>query len=416
MLLVSYHQEKTRLTLFLSNQKHILLLLLQYYKYILFHKRFILLIFALLLLAIFKISITIMSLSYNTIQIESVSSSKIDQVNFDNLIFGANFTDHMFTCDYINGKWENPQIKPYGNLSLSPAAKVFHYGQAIFEGMKAFKDDEGRVFMFRPQENIKRFNKSSVRLAMPEFPETLFLDALKALISLDKEWVKSGFGNALYIRPFSIATQPGVLASPSDEYKLVILLSPVQSYFSGEVKVEVAEKYSRAADGGVGAAKAAGNYAAQFYPTNLAVERGFQQVVWTDSREHKYLEEAGTMNVFFRINDTLITAPTSERILDGVTRKSLIKIAEDMGITVDVRRISIDEVTEASKNGSLKEIFGSGTAAVISPISAISYKGTEYVLPIINEEEKYGNILKQKIMDIQYNKCEDKYGWRVEVK
>src|SRR5699024_2259848 len=180
MLLVSYHQEKTRLTLFLSNQKHILLLSLQYYKYILFHKRFILLIFALLLLAIFKISITIMSLSYNTIQIESVSSSKIDRVNFDNLIFGANFTDHMFTFDYV---------------------------QAIFEGMKAFKDDEGRVFMFRPQENIKRFNKSSVRLAMPEFPETLFLDALKALISLDKEWVKSGFGNALYIRPFSIATQ-----------------------------------------------------------------------------------------------------------------------------------------------------------------------------------------------------------------
>ncbi len=357
-----------------------------------------------------------MSLSEYTIKIDTASTSKIDQVDFENLIFGANFTDHMFTCDYINGKWENPKITPYGDISISPAAKVFHYGQAIFEGMKAFKDDEGKIFMFRPQENIKRFNKSAVRLAMPEFPEDLFLEALKKLINLDREWVKPGFGNALYIRPFAIATQSGVLASPSDQYKVIILLSPVQSYFSGEVKVEVAEKYSRAADGGVGAAKAAGNYAAQFYPTNLAAERGFQQVVWTDSREHKYLEEAGTMNVFFRINDTLITAPTSERILDGVTRKSLIKIAEELDIPVEVRRISIDEITEASEKGELKEIFGSGTAAVISPVSAISYKGIEYKLPKIEEEKKYSNILKQKIMDIQYNKCEDTYNWRVEVK
>lgn len=357
-----------------------------------------------------------MSLSDYTINVDSVSTSKIDQVDFNNLVFGANFTDHMFTCDFINGKWENPQISPYGNISLSPAAKVFHYGQAIFEGMKAFKDDNGKIFMFRPEENIRRFNKSSARLAMPEFPEDLFLDALKLLIGLDKEWVKPGFGNALYIRPFAIATQPGVLASPSNQYKFVILLSPVQSYFSGEVKVEVAEKYSRAADGGVGAAKAAGNYAAQFYPTNLAAERGFQQVVWTDSREHKYLEEAGTMNVFFRINDTLVTAPTSERILDGVTRKSLIQIAGDLGIKIEVRPISIDEVKEASENGNLKEIFGSGTAAVISPIASISYKGEEFVLPNLKEEEKYSHTLKQKIMDIQYNKCEDPYNWRVEVK
>lgn len=357
-----------------------------------------------------------MSLSDITIKVNPASTTKIDKVDFDNLIFGANFTDHMFTCDYKDGEWQNAQIMPYGNLTISPAAKVFHYGQAIFEGMKAFKDDEGKIFMFRPDENIQRFNKSSVRLAIPEFPEDLFLHALKDIIGLDKEWVKPGFGNALYIRPFVIATQPGVLASPSNEYKFIILLSPVQSYFSGEVKVEVAEKYSRAADGGVGAAKAAGNYAAQFYPTKLAADRGFQQVVWTDSQEHKYLEEAGTMNVFFRINDTLITAPTSERILDGVTRKSIIKIAEEAGISVEVRRINIDEVTEASKNGSLKEIFGSGTAAVISPVSAISYKGIEYVLPKIKNEEKFSTQLKQKFMDIQYNKTEDFSNWRVEVK
>lgn len=357
-----------------------------------------------------------MSLSDITIKVNAASTTKIDQVDFDNLIFGANFTDHMLTCDYKDGEWQNAQIMPYGDLTISPAAKVFHYGQAIFEGMKAFKDDNGKIFMFRPDENIKRFNKSSMRLAIPEFPEDLFLHGLNDLISLDKEWVKPGFGNSLYIRPFVIATQPGVLASPSDEYKFIILLSPVQSYFTGEVKVEVAEKYSRAADGGVGAAKAAGNYAAQFYPTQLAADRGFQQVVWTDSREHKYLEEAGTMNVFFRISDTLITAPTSERILDGVTRKSIIKIAEKAGITVEVRRINIDEVTEASKNGSLKEIFGSGTAAVVSPVSAISYQGIEYVLPSIKEEEKYSSQLKQKFMDIQYNKTEDFSNWRVEVK
>lgn len=357
-----------------------------------------------------------MNLSDYTIQVTPSPTSKIDQVDFNNLIFGANFTDHMFTCDYVDGQWTNPIIQPYGDLTLSPAAKVFHYGQAIFEGMKAFKDDNGKIFMFRPDQNIKRFNKSAVRLAIPEFPEDLFLNALNELLKLDKEWVQPGFGNAMYIRPFAIATQPGVLASPSNQYKFVILLSPVQSYFTGEVKVEVAEKYSRAADGGVGAAKAAGNYAAQFYPTNLAAERGFQQVVWTDSQEHKYLEEAGTMNVFFRIGDRLITAPTSERILDGVTRKSIIKIAEDLGIPVEVRRINIDEVTEASKKGELMEIFGSGTAAVISPVSAISYQGVEYKLPEIKKEEKYGVILKQKFMDIQYNKCEDYADWRVEVK
>lgn len=360
--------------------------------------------------------INTMSLSDYTIKVTPSTNTKIDQVDFDNLIFGANFTDHMFVCDYLDGKWQNPHIQPYGDLTISPAAKVFHYGQAIFEGMKAFKDDQENIFMFRPDQNIQRFNKSSVRLAIPEFPEDLFMHALNDLIRLDKEWVKPGFGNALYIRPFVIATQPGVLASPSNQYKFILLLSPVQSYFSGEVKVEVAEKYSRAADGGVGAAKAAGNYAAQFYPTNLAVERGFQQVVWTDSREHKYLEEAGTMNVFFRIGDTLITAPTSERILDGVTRKSLIEIAEKSGIKVEVRRINIDEVTEASKNGSLKEIFGSGTAAVISPVSAISYKGVEYTLPKLKEEEKYSSKLKQKFMEIQYNQTEDFSNWRVEVK
>lgn len=357
-----------------------------------------------------------MNLTDYKITVNTASTSRINEVDFDNLAFGHNFTDHMFMVDYINGEWVNPEIRPYGEISFSPAAKVFHYGQAIFEGMKAFKDDEGKVFMFRPEENIKRFNRSAVRMAIPEVPENLFMDALQQLIGLDKAWVMPGFGNSLYIRPFAIATQAGVLASPSDQYKFMILLSPVQSYFSGAVKVQVAEKYSRAANGGVGAAKCAGNYGAQFYPTNLAHKDGYQQVVWTDSTEHKYLEEAGTMNVFFRINDKLVTAPTSERILDGITRKSLLQIAKDANIEVEVRPITIDEIVEASNKGELKEIFGSGTAAVISPVSAISYRDTEYVLPEMKDEDKYGVILKQKIMEIQYNQETDYPEWRVEVK
>ena len=234
--------------------------------------------------------------------------------------------------------WVNPTIKPFGNLSISPASKVFHYGQAVFEGMKAYKDDQGKIWLFRPEENFKRINKSSKRLAIPEFPKDLFFEALEKMLLLDKEWIKSGIGNSLYIRPFVIATQTEVSASPSNEYKFLILFSPAQAYYAGDVKVVIAEHYSRSADGGVGAAKAAGNYAAQFYPTNLAKEKGFQQIIWTDSKEHKYLEEAGTMNVFFRINDTLITAPTSDRILDGVTRKSLIALAKRDGIIIEERK------------------------------------------------------------------------------
>ncbi|NND63226.1 MAG: branched-chain amino acid aminotransferase, partial [Flavobacteriaceae bacterium] len=285
------------------------------------------------------------------ITVQQTTQSRIAEVDFNNLLFGKVFSDHMFECDFVNGQWQNAQIKPYGPLEIYPSAKVFHYGQAVFEGMKAYKDDDGGVFLFRPVENIKRINRSSKRLAMPEFPEDLFFEALRQLFELDKDWIKPGLGNSLYIRPFAIATENGVSASPSDAYKFIILLSPAQAYYTGEVKVVFAEQYSRAADGGVGFAKAAGNYAAQFYPTNLAKEKGFQQVVWTDANEHKYLEEAGTMNVFFRVNDKLLTAPTNDRILDGVTRKSVIALAERNGIETEVRPVTVAEIVEAAKNG-----------------------------------------------------------------
>tara|TARA_R110002049_G_scaffold24350_2_gene86496 strand:+ start:2042 stop:3112 length:1071 start_codon:yes stop_codon:yes gene_type:complete len=344
------------------------------------------------------------------INIQVAEKSRLDQVDFDNLVFGSTFTDHMFECDFKNGAWQEPTIRPYGPLTISPGAKVFHYGQAVFEGMKAYKDEEGKIFLFRPVENFKRINKSSKRMAIPEFPEDIFFEALHKLMELDGDWVKPGLGNSLYIRPFAMATQVGVSASPSDQYKFMILMSPAQAYYTGDVRVVIAEQFSRSANGGVGAAKAAGNYGAQFYPTNLAREKGFQQVIWTDANEHKYLEEAGTMNVFFRINDTLFTAPTSDRILDGVTRKSVLKLAEKNGINVEVRPVLVSELVEAAKNGSLKEIFGAGTAAVISPVSAFGYKEDVYEIP--KQSDSYATKFKTELMNIQHNRSEDPFGWR----
>lgn len=351
----------------------------------------------------------------NTIEIDIVkaSSSKIASVDFENLTFGNIFSDHMLICDFKDGVWQKPIIKPYEPFLIDPSAKVFHYGQAIFEGMKAYKDENDDVWLFRPDENFKRFNKSAKRMAMPEVPENIFMEGLKMVVDLDREWVKKGIGNTLYLRPFMIATGHGVIAQPSNEYRFMIILSPAKSYYSGEVKVIIAEHYSRAANGGIGAAKAAGNYSAQFYPTKLANEKGYQQIIWTDDATHTKLEEAGTMNVFIRINDTLYTAPTSERILDGVTRKSLIELAQRDGLNVEVRSVLVEELVNASKDGSLKEIFGAGTAAVVSPIVAFAYQGTEYQLPKI--ENSFALKLKEDLTKIQYKLAEDTFGWTVKV-
>jgi branched-chain amino acid aminotransferase len=345
--------------------------------------------------------------------VKKINQSHINEVDFNNLTFGNIFSDHMFECDYKDGKWQTPVIRPYGPLTISPGAKVFHYGQAVFEGMKAFKDDAGDVFLFRPEKNFERINKSSKRMAIPEFPKNYFFEGLNTLLNLDKEWVRPGVDSSLYIRPFAIATQVGVSASPANEYKFMILMSPVQAYYNKDVKVIIAQEYSRSANGGVGAAKAAGNYGAQFYPTNLAKEKGYDQVIWTDSNEHKYLEEAGTMNVFFRINDTLITAPTSDRILDGVTRDSVLALAKRDGIKTDVKKLTVDELLAAHKDGSLKEIFGSGTAAVISPVCSFSYNDIDYDLT--KPADSYSTRFKKELKDIQYNRAEDTFGWRVKI-
>lgn len=349
----------------------------------------------------------------NLITVDKVKQSKIDQVDFDNLAFGSVFSDHMLVCDYKNGAWEVPKIVPYGPISLEPSAKIFHYGQSIFEGMKAYKDENSDVWLFRPQDNHKRFNISASRMSMPQISEDYFLEGLKELLKLDEKWIPTAAGSSMYIRPFMFASGKGFHASPADEYKFIIALAPSGAYFSGKVRVLIEESYSRSANGGVGYAKTGGNYAGQFYPTQLAVKKGYNQVIWTDDHEHENIEEAGAMNIFVRIGDTLITGPTSDRILDGITRRSVIAIAESEGIQVEVRKVTVTEVVAAAKNGTLKEMFGAGTAAVISPISAFGYRDTDYDLPEL--EDSYGARFKKVITDIQYNRSEDKFGWRTQI-
>jgi len=346
-------------------------------------------------------------------KIKKVDSSRINSVDFENLNFGVVFSDHMFTCDYVDGNWINPEIVPYQPISVSPASRVFHYGQACFEGMKAFKDDNNNVWLFRPNENYNRIIKSSVRLAMPKFPEELFFEGLNTLLKMDAHWIKTGIGNSLYIRPFIFASEGTINATEACEYKFMIICAPASSYYSGDVKVKIEKSFSRAAKGGVGYAKAAGNYAAQFYPTRLAIDEGYQQIIWTDSSTHQYIEEAGTMNLFFRIGDKLLTAPTSDSILDGITRKSLIQIAKDKGIDVEVRPIKVDELIGAANSGTLIEIFGSGTAVVVLPITGFGFENKKFDLPKV--ENSWASILKNELNDIQYNLIDDPYNWTVKI-
>lgn len=354
-----------------------------------------------------------MSATLKNIEITKAKTSKINDIDFNNLKFGSVFSDHMLECDFKDGAWQTPKVVPYQPITLDPSAKIFHYGQSVFEGMKAYKDANENVFLFRPLDNFKRLNISSKRLSIPELPENYFMDGLKTLLKVDSNWIPKQEGSSLYIRPFVFASGNGFHASPADAYKFIICTAPSGAYFSGKVKVLIEETYSRSANGGVGFAKAGGNYAGQFYPTQLAIEKGYQQVIWTDDNTHEFIEEAGAMNIFVRINDTLVTAPTSDRILDGITRKSIITIAEEDGIPIEVRKISVKEVVEAAKNGSLKEMFGAGTAAVISPIAGFGYQNEDFDIPEL--DDTYASYLKKRITDIQTNKSEDPFGWRVKL-
>jgi branched-chain amino acid aminotransferase len=315
------------------------------------------------------------------IQLQLIGKSRIDEVDFNNLAFGRSFADHMLVAEYANGAWQSMTIQPYGPLSYQPAMMSIHYGQSIFEGMKGYRSAKGDVLVFRPEENFKRFNKSAVRMCMPEIPEEIFLGGLKKLLEIDNAWVPNKEGCSLYIRPFMFATDEYVGVSPSTTYKFIIFNCPVGSYYSKPLKVRVETEYIRAAKGGVGFAKNAGNYGGSLFATQKAMQAGYDQIIWTDAATHQYVEEAGTMNLMFMVGGSLVTAPTGDTILDGVTRKSVIQIAKDWGIDVQERQLSVKELVSGILDGSVTEAFGAGTAAVIAPIQTIGFEGKDYELP-----------------------------------
>ncbi len=345
--------------------------------------------------------------------IQKSTNPRISQFDPQNFSFGNMFSDHMVICEYEDGKWGDVKVMPYGPLPFSPAMMAVNYGQACFEGMKAYKDKDDQVFIFRADMNFARMNKSASRLAMPEIPSEVFLDGLKALVDIDRDWVPYGEGNSLYIRPVIFATEEALKARIANKYMFAIVATPAKSYYSAPVAVKFSDYYSRAASGGVGFAKAAGNYAASFYPTKLANDEGYEQIIWTDDSTHEYIEESGTMNVFVRINDTIYTPPTSEKILDGVTRDSFIQLAKKRGIDIKIEPISVKTVVEAHKNGELKEVWGVGTAVVTSVFKAIGYEGEKLDLPQLPLEESFALTLQKDLVDIQTNITDDPFGWRV---
>ena len=343
------------------------------------------------------------------IDIITTENSRISQVDFDNIPFGRVFSDHMFEMDYIDGKWTNLKITPYGPISIPPSMSALHYGQAIFEGMKAFKNDDGRFCLFRPEDNAWRLNQSAKRLSMPEVPEKIFMDALVTLINMDRDWIPNKRYTSLYIRPFMFATDQYVGVKSSETYKFIIFTCPVGMYYSKELNVKVEREFSRACPGGIGQTKAAGNYAGSLYPARLAQEQGFDQLIWTDSSTHSYVEESGTMNVGFIIDDKFYTPPTTGTILKGITRHSSVQLLRSWGMEVTEDRIAIDTIEQALKSGKLTEAFGMGTAATIAKIKSISVDGKKYELP--NVENGYGSRLKEAFEDIRRGKIEDEFNW-----
>ena len=346
-------------------------------------------------------------------KITKTSISRLKSTDFSNLPFGTVFADHMLICNFQHGKWGAPEILPYGQISIAPGAKILHYGQSVFEGMKAFKNSNNEVLLFRKEENYKRINRSAVRLSIPAIPEDVFMNGLDELLLLDNEWCKADEGYSLYIRPFIFASSEGVKASAAEEYTFMIITSPSTKYYAGEMNVVIEENYTRAPNGGVGFIKAAGNYAASFYPTKIANANGFQQVIWTDSLEHKYIEESGTMNIWFRIGDKLLTPELSDSILGGITRDSVLKLAKHNGIKVEERRILVTEIVEAYKSGNLKEAFGTGTAVTVNPIDSITFRGNK--MTIITIEDSFSLKIKQQLQAIQKGKMEDVFSWNSKV-
>lgn len=344
------------------------------------------------------------------IQVTKIERSKLNELALENLPFGKYFTDHMLEADYEGGKWVNVEIKPYQPLLLEPSLAAIHYGQAIFEGIKAYKDEAGNAFIFRPFDNFKRFNLSALRMNMPEVPEEIFIEGMRRLIEVDKNWIPAKKDHSLYIRPFMFSNDGVLGVRPSEKYKFLIILSPTGPYFPKPMKILVEEKYTRAAPGGVGFSKNAGNYGGSMLAATEAQQQGYDQVLWTDAFEHKWLQEVGMMNVFFIIDNVAITPSLEEgTILNGVTRNSVITVLKEMGIKVEERKISIDEVIAAHKAGKLQEVFGTGTAATIAMIQKLKYK--DYVMEFNESNWTVSGQVKQKMNDIREGKTPDTHGW-----
>lgn len=344
--------------------------------------------------------------------IQKIKESRFTPEIFDIKVFGTAFSDHMLVCEFKDGKWGEPVIRPYGKLQFSPALSVAHYGQGIFEGMKAYKGSTDDVYLFRPEENLERFNKSAIRMDMPQIPDEIFLEGIRTLVDMDRQWIPNIYGMSLYIRPVMFGTEEAISAHSSKEYLFSIVMAVAPNYYNKPLSLKIADNFSRAANGGVGFVKAAGNYGASFYPAHVARQEGYDQVIWTDDSTHTFIEEAGTMNVLVRIGDKLLTAPVSERILNGVTRKSILQLAEDAGMDVEIRPIQVQELYDAHLSGELKEVIGVGTAVAVNNYIAVGYGDERLDLPMLPDNQCYGKILKKKLIDLQMGISEDPYGWR----
>jgi len=345
-----------------------------------------------------------------TFAFERTKKSRRSEIDFNNLEFGKYISDHMLVADYVNNKWQVPKIVPFGDIPMSPAMLSLHYGQSVFEGMKAFRNKDNDICIFRPQKHSERLNKSLVRMCMPEIPEELFMQSVHAIVEIEKDWITTSEGASLYIRPVVFAFEPRLRVKLSDHFKFLILTSPAGAYFSNPTKLKVEKTFVRAAEGGTGFAKCAGNYGGSFYPNQIARQEGFDQVLWTDAKEHKYIDEAGVMNIMFVIDGKLITPKLTTAILDGITRDTILKLAPGLGMTVEEKRISVDEIEEGFKKGTLTEAFGTGTAAVVSPIASINIEGVDYKLQEPGPQS-FQQRVKQKLNNIRLGFEADVNGW-----
>lgn len=347
----------------------------------------------------------------STIAVERVKRSRINEVDFSNLEFGKNISDHMLVADFDNGQWGLQSVVPFGELRFSPAMLSLHYGQSVFEGMKAFRTRSGEINIFRPHKHLQRFNRSLDRMCMPPIPEEMWLAGLQVLIETDQQWVPDGDGSSLYIRPFMFATESRLGVKVADQYKFVILTCPVGPYQAKPYRLKVERKYVRTAEGGTGFAKCAGNYGGAFYPTQIAREEGFDQILWTDHKEHKYIDEVGMMNVMFVLNGKLVTPQLNTAILDGVTRDSILTLAKDFpAFSVEERKVSIDEVEQGFIKGTLTEAFGTGTAAVVAPIAVIQINGKDYQIPVAGPTS-FQQQVKKRLHNIRMGIEPDPHGW-----